>query len=49
MAQANDETVEVFGAMINNTGKIPFDWEAVERILGYIASPKFLAEENGGK
>lgn len=45
MARASDETVEVFGAMINNTPKIPFDWATVKRILEYVASNAFLKEE----
>jgi hypothetical protein len=45
MARASDETVEMFGVMINNTNIIPFDFKAVKAILEYVASDKFLAEE----
>lgn len=50
MAQASDETVEVFGAQITN---IIYDvgtdqWrKKVEEIVSYVASPKFVEEENG--
>lgn len=45
MAQACDETVEVFGAMINDALRNDFDWTTVKRHLEYIASDEFLREE----